>query len=77
MSLENCRAIIDHALEDAAYLERLLADPNGALQGVELNDAETTMLSGLSSGPYTSTRRGLMETRKLIQAAIEFGGAEC
>ena len=72
MSLENALVIIDHALRDANYLNLLLTRPSLALEGYELTEAESAMLSNLSASPYTAASRGLIETRKLIQAGIDF-----
>lgn len=72
MTLLNAKTIIDRALQDVEYQNLLLANPKTALQGYELTEAETEMFLTLSSSPYTSARRGLMETRKLIQAAMDY-----
>ena len=72
MTLLNAKTIIDRALQDVEYQNLLFANPKTALQGYELTEAETEMFLTLSSSPYTSARRGLMETRKLIQAAMDY-----
>lgn len=71
MSLENTNLIIDRALQDDNFWNLLLANPSAALSGYDLTDAEKALLSSLSSSPYTSARRGLLETRKLIQTVID------
>lgn len=71
MSLENTSLVIDHALQDDDFWNLLLTNPDAALAGYDLTEAEKALLSSLSSSPYTSARRGLMETRKLIQTVID------
>jgi hypothetical protein len=72
MTLLNAKSIIDRALQDTEYQNLLFTQPTMALLGYELTEAETEMFLTLSSSPYTLARRGLMETRKLIQAAMDY-----
>jgi hypothetical protein len=61
--------ILDRALSDPEYQRLLFTNQDEALKGYELSDAEVAMLRNLAQGTYTTTRRGLVETKKLIQAA--------
>lgn len=71
MSLEDVQSVIEQALQNHDYMELLLTNPEKALKDKVLTDDEMALLSSLASSPYTSARRGLMETRKLIQVAID------
>lgn len=72
MSLQNVQSIINRALSNSEYQELLFEAPEEAYHGYELTDSEKSMLGNLASGPYTTARRGLIETRKLVIAALEY-----
>jgi len=72
MSLENVQSIIERALSNTEYQEFLFTDPDEALRGYELTEAEKSTLRNLGSGTYTRARRGLIEAKKLVQAAQEY-----
>ena len=72
MSLINVKKIIDQALANTDLLNLLFSDPVEVLKGYELTEAEATMFKNLSTGPYAHARRGLMEIKKLVQAAEEY-----
>lgn len=69
MSLENVGKILDLALVDASFRERLYSSPDEALVGYDLEECERSMLSRLGSAPYTLSREGLSEARRMVEAA--------
>ncbi|MBM3836642.1 MAG: hypothetical protein FJ398_01560 [Verrucomicrobia bacterium] len=73
MSLQNLWDIVNKAVENEPFRLLLLDDPEAATRSVDLGDSERDMLKHLAGGPYASSRRGLMDVRKMIEASIEFG----
>jgi hypothetical protein len=73
MSLQTVWEIVNKAVESEPFRALLLNNPDAAARGVELSDSERAMLKNLSGGPYASSRRGLMDVRKMIEASVEFG----
>lgn len=74
MALHDVLRILDRAIADEGYRERLLSEPAKALRGEPLARGEKAMLAGLAHSPYTASPRGLADTRKMVLGALAFGG---
>jgi hypothetical protein len=75
VSAENVKAFLERVLAEEPFFELFIANPEKAIQSYDLSSAETEMLVGLTQGPYTQTRRGLMDTERIVAAAIEYKSA--
>ncbi len=72
MALDEVIKIIERALKEESYANKLFANNSTALDGYDLNENEKGMLRNLTIGPYSQSRRGLKETLKLVRASIEY-----
>lgn len=71
MSLQNVLLIVEKAIADEKYRDLLLKDASVAARslGLALDQPELAMLKNLSTSPYSSCRRGLIDVQKMVQAA--------
>lgn len=72
MSLQHVLAIIERAINDDQFRDDLLRRPKVVTQAFELDPAEAAMLKNLANDSYTSCRRGLMDVKRIVQAAIDY-----
>ncbi len=70
MSLENLKAVIDRALADPTFWDLLYHQPEQAMTAYALEEHERALLRNLPSSPYTLAVQGLVETRKMVEAAM-------
>ena len=76
MSLEHVKQIIDQALADDAFYTLLMNQPDETFKGHDLTDPEKMMIRGLAKSPYTQAKKGLLDTQKLVVAALEYAPAK-
>ena len=76
MSLENVAKIIDKALVEDTFRERLFHHPMEILDAYDLEDHERSMLARLGSAPYTLSLQGLSEARRMVEAAMMYNPAK-
>ena len=72
MALTHVKQIIDQALADQSFYEALMTRPDEILKAYTLNESEKMMIRNLAKSPYTQAKKGLLDTERLVVAAIEY-----
>jgi hypothetical protein len=74
MSLQNVLVIVEKAISDETYRDLLFKDAPVAASALSLQiePPELAMLMNLSTSPYSSCRRGLIDVQKMVLAAMDY-----
>jgi len=71
MSSDNIKAVILRALDDKEYLQKLLENPNEALDGFELSEEERATLSNLTLAEFEDMTGGGIEQRLSMSLEVK------
>jgi hypothetical protein len=72
LSLDQVKKIIEEALANEAFYDVLMNRPEEIFRDHDLNDSEKMMIKNLAMSPYTHAKKGLLDTERLVVAALRY-----